>query len=27
MQATEPPDDDIIMKARAIAQERGIQIE
>ena len=24
---TEPPDDDIIMKARGIAQERGIEIE
>ena len=27
MSGSEPPDDDIIMKARAIAQERGIQIE
>jgi len=27
MQGTEPPDDDIIMKARGIAQERGIEIE
>jgi hypothetical protein len=27
MQGTEPPDDDIIMKARGIARERGIEIE
>jgi hypothetical protein len=27
MQGSEPPDDDIIMKARGIAQERGIEIE
>ena len=27
MGGSEPPDDDIIMKARGIAQERGIQIE
>ena len=27
MSGSEPPDDDIIMKARGIAQERGIQIE
>jgi hypothetical protein len=27
MQGAEPPDDDIIMKARGIAQERGIEIE
>jgi hypothetical protein len=27
MDGTEPPDDDIIMKARGIAQERGIEIE
>ncbi len=27
MQGTEPPDDDIIMKARGIASERGIEIE
>jgi hypothetical protein len=27
MGGTEPPDDDIIMKARGIAQERGIEIE
>ena len=27
MRGTEPPDDDIIMKARGIAQERGIEIE
>ena len=27
MGGAEPPDDDIIMKARGIAQERGIQIE
>ena len=27
MAGTEPPDDDIIMKARGIAQERGIEIE
>ena len=27
MEGTEPPDDDIIMKARGIAQERGIEIE
>jgi hypothetical protein len=27
MQGTEPPDDDIIMKARGIAKERGIEIE
>ena len=27
MSGSEPPDDDIIMKARAVAQERGIQIE
>ncbi|MGB8506980.1 MAG: hypothetical protein WCD76_01115 [Pyrinomonadaceae bacterium] len=27
MQGTEPPDDDIIMKARGIAGERGIEIE
>jgi hypothetical protein len=27
MLGTEPPDDDIIMKARGIAQERGIEIE
>ncbi len=27
MQGSEAPDDDIIMKARGIAQERGIEIE
>ena len=27
MDGAEPPDDDIIMKARGIAQERGIEIE
>ena len=27
MDGTEPPDDDIIMKARGIAKERGIEIE
>jgi hypothetical protein len=27
MDGTEPPDDDIIMKARGIARERGIEIE
>ena len=27
MAGTEPPDDDIIMKARGIARERGIEIE
>jgi hypothetical protein len=27
MQSAEPPDDDIIMKARGIAKERGITIE
>ena len=27
MEGSEPPDDDIIMKARGIAQERGIEIE
>lgn len=27
MSGTETPDDDIIMKARGIAQERGIEIE
>ncbi|HEX8503317.1 MAG TPA: hypothetical protein VF659_22225 [Pyrinomonadaceae bacterium] len=27
MEGTEPPDDDIIMKARGIARERGIEIE
>ena len=27
MNGTEPPDDDIIMKARGIAKERGIIIE
>jgi hypothetical protein len=27
MAGTEAPDDDIIMKARGIAQERGIEIE
>jgi hypothetical protein len=27
MEGTEPPDDDIIMKARGIAKERGIEIE
>ena len=27
MEGAEPPDDDIIMKARGIAQERGIEIE
>ena len=27
MEGTEPPDDDVIMKARGIAQERGIEIE
>jgi hypothetical protein len=27
MRGAEPPDDDIIMKARGIAQERGIEIE
>lgn len=27
MNGSEPPDDDIIMKARGIAQERGIEIE
>lgn len=27
MQGTEPPDDDIIMKARGIARERGVEIE
>jgi hypothetical protein len=27
MSGAEPPDDDIIMKARGIAKERGIEIE
>ena len=27
MEGAEPPDDDIIMKARGIAKERGIEIE
>ena len=27
MEGAEPPDDDIIMKARGIAQERGVEIE
>ena len=27
MEGSEPPDDDIIMKARGIAQERGVEIE
>ena len=27
MEGTEPPDDDIIMKARGIAKERGVEIE
>jgi len=27
LEGTEPPDDDVIMKARGIAQERGIEIE
>jgi hypothetical protein len=27
MAGSEPPDDDVIMKARGIAQERGIEIE
>jgi hypothetical protein len=27
MNGAEPPDDDIIMKARGIAKERGIEIE
>ncbi len=27
MSGSEPPDDDIIMKARGIAKERGIEIE
>lgn len=27
MEGTEPPDDDIIMKARGIATQRGIQVE
>ncbi len=27
MDGAEPPDDDIIMKARGIAQERGVEIE
>ena len=27
MSGGEPPDDDVIMKARGIAQERGIEIE
>ena len=27
MEGTEPPDDDIIMKARGIARERGVEIE
>ncbi len=27
MEGSEPPDDDIIMKARGIARERGIEIE
>ncbi len=27
MAGSEPPDDDIIMKARGIAKERGIEIE
>ncbi len=27
MAGSEPPDDDIIMKARGIARERGIEIE
>ena len=27
MEGAEPPDDDVIMKARGIAQERGIEIE
>jgi hypothetical protein len=27
MRGAEPPDDDIIMKARGIAKERGIEIE
>ena len=27
MRGAEPPDDDIIMKARGIARERGVEIE
>ena len=27
MEGNEPPDDDIIMKARGIAKERGIEVE
>ena len=27
LEGTEPPDDDVIMKARGIAKERGIEIE
>ena len=27
MEGAEPPDDDLIMKARGIAKERGIEIE
>ena len=27
MEGAEPPDDDVIMKARGIAQERGVEIE
>ena len=27
MEGTEPPDDDVIMKARGIAKERGIELE
>ena len=27
MRGSEPPDDDIIMKARGIAEQRGIEIE
>jgi aryl carrier-like protein len=27
MEGAEPPDDDIIMKARGIARERGVEIE
>jgi hypothetical protein len=27
MQGAEPPDDDIVMKARGIARERGLEIE
>ena len=27
MEGSEPPDDDVIMKARGIAKERGIEIE